>query len=564
MHTPDRTPSVLAALANLSRLALERRNLEEVADTLSDVALDALRGKAALVVTPLGRLGADAHRAVASLDGKIIAGPQVLDLPPAASSAVSDLLANATAHGGLLQGTLTESSLATALSVQPDAAFQAVTFDTGFGGRGLLLVAYAAAPEDGPGLILLNSLGDTASAAAVANARGVFYNALVDALDRAVAARDPYTRGHCQRVAEIAGALASQLRHSSWPHLTDSDLRMLDVGARLHDVGKIGVIERILNKPGRLEPGETGEIELHPVIGHRILGDGVPEPIRQIVRWHHEKYDGTGYPDGRGGTDIPQLARIAKVADVWDALTSDRPYRPGMTGARALEIFEDMARRDEFDPYVCDAFRELVANAHSGDQKLRELLRFRCDFECPLYWGCGLARCWGDLASVLERAIAETLESKAVAVAQLQPAGHSVLDQRSLHDATPELERWSEDLRRESACTVEFGCLPGDVAQFSGQRGGLWVVTGGMPSNTVYGRLYELLGNGLGSGGRGPFSASVWACGLATCDGTRGGPFGDGELPANAAEQLIEAARMQLQEAQRKQGGVATDFQGKS
>ena len=161
--------------------------------------------------------------------------------------------------------------------------------------------------------------------------------------------RDPYTAGHSRRVAAMARALALQLG------LTAEEADLLEAAGRVHDIGKVAVDPEVLTKPGKLEPSEWVQMKLHPVHGAEVIerfhawGDGY-----RLVRHHHEGWDGSGYPDGLVGEAIPFGARILAVADTWDALTSDRPYRAGMSHERALSILRDGAGQ-QWDPRIVDA-----------------------------------------------------------------------------------------------------------------------------------------------------------------------------------------------------------------
>lgn len=170
----------------------------------------------------------------------------------------------------------------------------------------------------------------------------------------AVEAKDPYTHGHSRRTAEIAARVGSRLR------LDSNQLRALTRGAYLHDVGKIGIDEAVLNKQGRLDATERREIERHPVIGAEMVrGASSLTETLDVIRHHHERWDGAGYPDGLAGVDIPYLARITAVADVWDALTTDRSYRPGWAPADALAHILAGAG-SHFDPAIVDVLAETV------------------------------------------------------------------------------------------------------------------------------------------------------------------------------------------------------------
>jgi hypothetical protein len=161
------------------------------------------------------------------------------------------------------------------------------------------------------------------------------YNDVIVALIAAVEAKDPYTRGHTQRVAALSLLVGQELR------LPPERLRVLYQAALLHDIGKIGVPDAILNKPGRLTEEEFAIIREHPVRGHAII-QGVHSLRDEIsgVRYHHERLDGSGYPDGLAGDAIPLDARIIAVADVFDALTSSRSYRAAWSREQALVTIE--------------------------------------------------------------------------------------------------------------------------------------------------------------------------------------------------------------------------------
>jgi putative two-component system response regulator len=157
--------------------------------------------------------------------------------------------------------------------------------------------------------------------------------AIMTMLGHIVEARDPYTEGHCQRLADYATALGAALG------LTRDDIDTLNRGAALHDVGKIGVPDMVLLKRGRLDSDEMALMRQHPVIGDKLCRTVKSlERVRPIVRSHHERVDGRGYPDGLSGEEIPLLAQIVGVVDVFDALTTTRPYRPAMTTQAAYEL----------------------------------------------------------------------------------------------------------------------------------------------------------------------------------------------------------------------------------
>ena len=174
-------------------------------------------------------------------------------------------------------------------------------------------------------------------------------------LGRFIEARDPFTENHCDRLVDYATALASAL------NLDPADLDALYRGAFIHDIGKIAIPDRILLKKGKLTHAEYELMKQHPVIGDdlcrtvRSLDD-----VRGIVRHHHERLDGRGYPDGLAGDDIPLLARIVTIVDVFDALTTDRPYRKAIAVGAALQIMHDDAKRGWCDPALFETFVDVL------------------------------------------------------------------------------------------------------------------------------------------------------------------------------------------------------------
>jgi putative nucleotidyltransferase with HDIG domain len=179
--------------------------------------------------------------------------------------------------------------------------------------------------------------------------RELFINS-IRAFAAAIDAKDPYTRGHSERVAELARSIARHLGQS------DEFQQRVWIGALLHDVGKIGVEDRILRKGGVLSPTEFELMKAHPTIGAEILA-----PIEQlrdmlpIVRWHHENWNGRGYPDSLRGEEIPLSARIVAVADCYDAVTTDRPYQTAYQPRYAAEVITKLAG-SRFDAKVVTAF----------------------------------------------------------------------------------------------------------------------------------------------------------------------------------------------------------------
>lgn len=185
----------------------------------------------------------------------------------------------------------------------------------------------------------------------------------IQALAEALEVKDPYTRGHSVRVSQYSTIIARAL------NLDPEIIRQIGLGGHVHDIGKIGVREAVLNKPGALTDEEYQHIMTHPVVGWRILAPLLGDaPIAlNVVRWHHERIDGAGVPDGMKGDQIPLEARIAAVADAFDAMMSGRPYRGDeMTLDEALEELSDNCGT-QFDRRVVDATIQAVRN---GDLQL--------------------------------------------------------------------------------------------------------------------------------------------------------------------------------------------------
>jgi putative two-component system response regulator len=179
--------------------------------------------------------------------------------------------------------------------------------------------------------------------------------AVLCGLARSIEAKDPYTEGHCERLASCAVAVGRVLR------LEEDDLTALRRGGYLHDLGKVAVPEAVLLNPGPLTALQRELMQRHPVVGEEICRPlRSLQPVLPIIRHHHERKDGSGYPDGLRGEAIPVTARVLQVADVYDALTSDRPYRRAASNAVGLEMLESEARAGWWDPEIVRAFREVV------------------------------------------------------------------------------------------------------------------------------------------------------------------------------------------------------------
>lgn len=178
---------------------------------------------------------------------------------------------------------------------------------------------------------------------------------VVKTLVRAVEAKDPYTAGHSERVGQYATWIGEKLG------LGPYELRMLELGCLIHDIGKIGIPDDLLLKPESLTDEEYEVIKLHPVHGANMIETvGIFQECLPIVRWHHERLDGSGYPDGLSGAMLPLSVRIATVADIFDAITSNRSYRDGVATDTAMSIIKKEAKNGQLDPVVVKAFEEVI------------------------------------------------------------------------------------------------------------------------------------------------------------------------------------------------------------
>jgi putative nucleotidyltransferase with HDIG domain len=208
-------------------------------------------------------------------------------------------------------------------------------------------------------LELLAAIGNQAGIALqrarlVMDLENLFFSS-IRSLVAAIDAKDQYTHGHSERVTAFALMVAKELK------LSEHDFEVLRLAGLLHDVGKIGVPEEVLNKPGDLTDEEFEQVKLHPSHGAEIISNIQSPYIPEIVagvRHHHERWDGTGYPDGLKGEESPLIARLLTLADAFDAMTSDRPYRKGFSIERALQIVRDCAG-SQFDPHMSEALCHL-------------------------------------------------------------------------------------------------------------------------------------------------------------------------------------------------------------
>jgi putative two-component system response regulator len=179
--------------------------------------------------------------------------------------------------------------------------------------------------------------------------------AVIMGMGATIEARDPCTNGHCQRLAHYATRLGRSL------NLDEADREALERGGFLHDVGKIAVPDSVLLKTGHLDPHESRVMRKHPIVGDNLCsGLRSLNKVRPIVRHHHERLDGTGYPDGLRNGEIPLLAQIVSVVDVFDALTTERPYRTALPPEEAFQVLAEESEKGWRDRVLVDAFVNVV------------------------------------------------------------------------------------------------------------------------------------------------------------------------------------------------------------
>ena len=188
----------------------------------------------------------------------------------------------------------------------------------------------------------------------------------IEILRHTVEAKDPYTRGHSDRVSEYAVLLGKKL------NLTDEDIEKLKIGGLFHDIGKIGIPDSILLKESKLTDEEYIKIKEHPVIGYNILENAdMFKNILDIIKYHHERFDGNGYPERLAGTNIPYLARVTSIVDSFDAMTSKRSYRDSLPmDVVKSEILENFG--SQFDPEIGIAFLDILDNDFNSIKQIQE------------------------------------------------------------------------------------------------------------------------------------------------------------------------------------------------
>ena len=183
------------------------------------------------------------------------------------------------------------------------------------------------------------------------------------ALARSIEGKDPYTEGHCERLSDYSAGLGQRIG------LPPEQITALRWGGIVHDIGKVAVPEAILLKPGPLSPEERAIMRRHPVVGERICS-----PLRSfrwvlpIIRNHHEKYDGSGYPDGLKGEQIPVTARVLQIGDVYDALHTERPYKRALSQDEAMRIMEQEVQQGWWDPNLFAQFRQMMAEGGESEK----------------------------------------------------------------------------------------------------------------------------------------------------------------------------------------------------
>ena len=192
------------------------------------------------------------------------------------------------------------------------------------------------------------------------------YLDMIQTLRYTVEAKDPYTRGHSDRVSEYSVLIGEKVG------LSEEELKTLRIGGLFHDIGKIGIPDKILLKTDKLTDDEYSEIKNHPSIGAHILGEAtIFKDIVPIVKHHHEKFDGRGYPSGLKGEEIPYMARIAAIADTFDAMTSRRSYRDALD----LQYVKDEIKKCEgtqFDPQLAEIFLDILENNFDKIKEIQE------------------------------------------------------------------------------------------------------------------------------------------------------------------------------------------------
>lgn len=358
----ERRLSELTVLHNISKITGASLDLDATLQTILESAVEVTAASSGFIMLPgSGELSK-------SLELKASHGVPVGEV---GSAIVSREIADHVAQSGsplLLRGEARQSEFADRAKFK-DAVYAPINL--GESGVGVIgLVNRRRRNFSTKELELLSTLAN--QAASVINAARLFsdlqesYFNTVQALAAAIDAKDPYTRGHAARVAGYSEVIAGHLGCS------EDQLKAIKIAAYLHDVGKIGIEEHILTKPQDLTEQEYRIVRDHPNISARILaGVSFLKETVPMVRHHHEHFDGHGYPDGLVGEDIPLGARVISVADAFDAMASDRPYRKGLDHKEALAELQRQAGA-QFDPRIVEIFTEHFQEApsftHSADE----------------------------------------------------------------------------------------------------------------------------------------------------------------------------------------------------
>ena len=348
-----------ASLLSVGRAVSSSLRLHDVFQTIVDKAVQLLEVKAAsiMLLTPDGR-----HLAFESVHGL---SDEYVNRPPVPLTA--EIVADAVAHRRPILITNPADhpwpewkEYAKREGIKSLACVPVVMRDQPFGA--LCVYAGARVQFSRRALRVLEAFADQAGVA-IANAR-LFedirrnYWDTVRSLTRAIEAKDPFTLGHSERVTEYALAMASELR------LSDDEVEVVRFGTILHDVGKIGVAEHVLANGGALSPQDEMLARLHPLIGKSILEPvDFLKPAMDIVLYHHERLDGSGYPEGLRGDEIPRLARLAAVANAYDELTNATVERAALDKSEALAELERLAGV-YYDPEMVNALRAVAERQH--------------------------------------------------------------------------------------------------------------------------------------------------------------------------------------------------------
>lgn len=191
---------------------------------------------------------------------------------------------------------------------------------------------------------------------------------IIFSLALAVEAKDSYTKGHCNRLANYSSILAEKIG------LSERDIKTVRRGGILHDIGKLAVQDQILLKPGPLSKDEYNVIKKHPEAGEKICQPlKTLEDVLPIIRHHQERFNGSGYPDGLKGNDIPLLARIVAMVDSYDALTTDRPYRAALNEEQALHLLDEETDKGLWDRDLFDVFKDILSDEQISEKVNRDI-----------------------------------------------------------------------------------------------------------------------------------------------------------------------------------------------